>query len=187
MLRLSSLRNKRAGRPAAVLGGGPSLLVDLQAVRGLYKHDSSLVLIAVNYHALVIGIKPHYMVYNDEPESDPAGEMPRYIHTFKGIKVSLDASSDVKMDVDYWEGMYSSNLATWFAQWLGCVPIYLCGMDCYQGERVYCHDYEHDAPSFHYPLDDHLRIWQEEGVHKIRVEAVRAVSGPLQRIFGGIA
>lgn len=187
MLSLSSLQNTKQDRPAAVLGGGPSLPEDLKTIQAFTKNAKTTVLIAVNYHAHVIGINADFMVYNDDPETDPAGMMARAIEEFEGIKVSLDtATSDVYMDADYWEGMYSSNLATWFADWLGCAPIYLCGMDCYQGNRVYCHDYVHDTPVFHYKLDDHLRIWQEEGIHKLRIEVIQAVSGPLQRIFGGV-
>jgi hypothetical protein len=58
-------------------------------------------------------------------------------------------------------------------------------MDCYQGERVYFHDYSHDVPAFHYPLEHHLRPWEEEGRHMLpHVERLRVMSGPLTRIFG---
>lgn len=175
MIKLSSLRDKLAGRGAAVLGGGPSLPGDLARL------PKGSILIAVNYHALY-HCKPEYMVYNDHPESDPL--LLQAVKDFAGIRISPDPSSDVEFDVDVWTGFYSSNTAAWFALWLGCDPVVLCGMDCYTGERVYCHDYSHDSPAFHYPLDDHLRPWYEEGVHRLpHVERVRVMSGPLARIF----
>lgn len=170
------MRNKCAGRPAAILGGGPSLQQDVKRL------PRGSILIAVNYHAMMIGLRPEYMVYNDDPQSDPL--LWQAAKDFDGIRVSPDPSSDVVFDVDVWTGFYSSNTATWLALWMGCEPVILCGMDCYQGDRVYCHPSDRDVPVFHYPLEDHLRPWYEEGVHKLpHVERVRVMSGPLQRVF----
>ena len=175
-MKMSKLRDKYAGRPAAVLGGGPSLPDDFARL------PKNCLLIAVNYHAEAIGITPEYMVYNDRPEDDPV--LWEAAKNFGGIRVSPDPTSDVDFDMEVWTGSYSSNTATWFALWLGCDPVILCGMDCYQGDRVYPHEYRHDCPVFHYPLEDHLRPWQEEGVHKLpHVERVRVMSGPLGRVF----
>lgn len=176
------------GRRAVVMGGGPSLMEDLKILwnpgGGLlgFSPIQKDLQIAVNYHALVVGFRPQYMVYNDHPDSDPL--LLRAVMDFEGTCVSPDPSSEIEFDVAVWTGFYSSNTATWFALWLGCDPVVLCGMDCYQGERVYCHDYSHDSPAFHYPLDDHLRPWYEEGMHKLpHVERVQVMSGPLQMVF----
>jgi hypothetical protein len=175
--KLSQLREIHAGRPAAVLGGGPSLPGDLARV------PRGAVLIAVNYHALRL-CQAAYMVYNDDPQSD--SRLLAAVESTSATRVSPDRlTSDVDFDVDAWTGFYSSNTATWLALWMGCDPVVLCGMDCYQGERVYFHEYDHDAPCFHYPLEDHLRPWKEEGRHRLpNVERVRAMSGPLAGIFG---
>lgn len=179
MIKLSDLHNTQEGRPAAVLGGGPSLSGDMSHL------PANCILIAVNYHALEIGIRADYMVYNDHPDGGAnAKEMIKAIRDFDGLKVSPKPSSDVEFDVEVWTGFYSSNTATWFALWLGCDPVILCGMDCYQGESLYCHPSDADCPVFHYPLENHLRPWYEEGVHKLpHVERVRVMSGPLQRVF----
>ena len=89
----------------------------------------------------------------------------------------------LQFDVPVWTGFYSSNTAAWFAGWMGCDPIILCGMDCYQGEKKYFHPSDREAPSFHYPLDDHIRPWIEDGRKLIpHVERVRAMSGPLTSV-----
>lgn len=174
--KLSDYRDRYHGCPAAVLGGGPSLPGDMARL------PQGCVLIAVNYHAEQI-CKPDFMVYNDHPESDP--RLLAGVRQTQAVRVSPDPTSDILFDVPVWTGHYSSNTATWFALWLGCDPVILCGMDCYQGERVYFHAYEHDYPVFHYPLENHIRPWIEEGRNRLpHVERVRAMSGPLVQVFG---
>lgn len=175
---MSSLEDHYAGRPAAVLGGGPSLPSDMARL------PEGCILIAVNYHAFHL-CEPDFMVYNDQPESDPvlwdAVRKPG-----RAVRVSPDPTSDVAFDVPVWTGFYSSNTAAWFALWMGCEPVILCGHDLYQGSRVYFHEYHHDAPCFHYPLDHHIRPWKEDGRHMLpHVERLRAMSGPLIDVFGG--
>src|SRR3989304_1509576 len=141
-VRMSEYRDRYAGRPAAVLGGGPSLIEDMK------KLPAGCILIAVNYHAFLF-CQPDFMVYNDQPQSTP--ELLAAVNEAKAIRVSPEPSSDIDFDVEVWTGFYSSNTAAWFASWLGCDPVILCGMDCYQGDMVYCHPYQGDEPSWHYP------------------------------------
>jgi hypothetical protein len=101
------------------------------------------------------------------------------------IKVSPGATSDILFDVPAWTGFYSSNTAAWFALFMGCDPVILCGMDCYQGKEVYFHSTKRDCPAFHYPLEHHLRPWIEEGRNLLpHPERLRAMSGPLVNVFG---
>lgn len=175
-IQMSAYKDVFAGRPAAVLGGGPSLLDDMRRL------PPKCLLIAVNYHALLY-CKPDFMVYNDHPSSTP--ELLSAVQSTAAIRVSSDPTSEIVFDVDVWTGFYSSNTATWFALWIGCNPVILCGMDLWQGEVKYCHPYQHDEPNFHYPLDHHLRPWIEEGrVRLPHIERVRAMSGPLIEVFG---
>jgi hypothetical protein len=175
--RMSEMRDYCQGMPAAILGGGPSLPEDVKRL------PMGCILIAVNYHALFMeGCDPDFMVFNDQPESDP--RLVEAVQNFKNVRVSPYPGSDIEFDVPVWTGSYSSNTATWFALWMGCDPVILCGMDCYQGERVYFHEYSHDSPAFHYPLDDQLRPWKEDGKNLLpHVERVRVMSGPLTRVF----
>jgi hypothetical protein len=124
-----------------------------------------------------------FMVYNDQPENDP--EMLEAIRDPSVIKVSPEPTSDIDFDVKVWTGFYSSNTAAWFALWLGFDPVILCGMDLYQGDRVYFHPTDRDCPTFHYPLDHHLRPWIEDGRNLLpHPERLKAMSGPLVNVFG---
>lgn len=178
MIRMSDLQSKYEGKgiPAAVLGGGPSLPEDLARL------PKKCLLISVNYHALRI-CRPSFMVYNDQPENDP--EMLQALEDRTVIKVSPEPSSDILFDVKVWTGFYSSNTAAWFALWIGCDPVILCGMDLYQGDQVYFHPTDRDVPCFHYPLDHHMRPWIEDGRNLLpHPERLRVMSGPLVNIFG---
>lgn len=179
MKKMSQFQNKYAGRPAAVLGGGPSLPGDVA------KLPKNCILIAVNYHALYL-LPCDYMVYNDKPDTDPL--LDQAVAEHRITLVSPEPTSDVIFDIPVWTGFYSSNTAAWFAGWMGCDPIVLCGMDCYQGDKKYFHPSDKDCPVFHYPLDHHLQPWVEDGRNMIpHAERVRAMSGPLINVFGAYA
>jgi len=172
---MSEYKDKYKGRPAAVLGGGPSLPGDMKRL------PKNCILIAVNYHASYL-CKPEFMVYNDHPEIDP--ELMDAVCGFDGVRVSPEPTSDIKFDVPVWTGFYSSQTAAWFALWMGCDPVILCGMDCYQGDRAYFHDYV-DQESFHYPLEHHITSWVEDARNMLPGwERVKVMSGPLIDIFG---
>ena len=177
-LKMSALKDRYAGRPAAVLGGGPSLPADMARL------PKGCLLIAVNHHAFQL-CRPHFMVYNDQPGVDVTSQgLREEVIAHRAVLVSPEPTSDIEFDVDVWTGFYSSNTATWFALWLGCDPVLLCGMDLYQGEQKYFHEYNHDVPCFHYSLEHHLRPWQEEGRFRLPpVGRVRAMSGPLGNVF----
>jgi len=176
MEKMSQYRNRFEGKPAAVLGGGPSLPGDLRRL------PADCLLIAVNYHAFLF-CQPQFMVYNDQPESDP--RLMEAVQRKAAILVSPEPTSDIAFDVPVWTGFYSSNTAAWFALWMGCDPVILCGMDCYQGEIKYCHPTDRDDPAWHYPLADHLRPWIEDGRNELpHPERLCAMSGPLGTVFG---
>lgn len=174
---MSGMKGLHLYRKAAILGGGPSLPADME------KLPAGCLLIAVNYHALQI-CQPDYMVYNDDPQRD--AKLLEAVKTTTAVKVSPQPSSDVNFDMPVWTGFYSSNTAAWFGLWLGCNPVILCGMDCYQGEQKYFYPVEEDKPLFHYPLEHHLRPWIEEA-HNLcpNPQRLRAMSGPLVQVFGG--
>ena len=172
---MTDFQDWQRGRPAAVLGGGPSLPEDLKRV------PKDALLIAVNYHALKLVDAP-FMVYNDEPTTDP--RLLAAVESFKGMRVSPNPTSDIEFNVPVWTGFFSSNTAAWFALWMGCDPVILCGMDCYQGERAYFHDYK-DQPNFHYPLEHHITSWVEDAKNMLPGwERVKVMSGPLINVFG---
>lgn len=177
-MKLSALHNLYPSIPAAVLGGGPSLREDIKQI------PRNSILIAVNYHAHEIGLHPHFMVYLDDPRTRP--QMMHAIQTCDVIKVCPETEpfGDVEMDTTYWRGNNSATTAAWLGLHLGCNPVYLCGMDLYQGAVKYCHDNwtPDQVPTL--GTDDLMRPWVEECRHCVpHPERLIAVSGPLQRLF----
>lgn len=164
-------------KPAAVLGGGPSLVEDLKRL------PDGCTLISVNDHALH-HCKPDYLVLMDDVEKHP--NLKAALETFEGCIVSPFDNSHVTLPKgDWWDGGFTSTLATWFALWCDYEPVILCGMDCYQGEVKYCHPrpgFYH--PVFDFPLENHLRAWRFAFKRCPHPERIRAMSGPLVEVFG---
>src|SRR3989304_2109980 len=117
---MSSLCDSFTGRPAAVLGGGPSLPADMQ------KLPPDCLLIPVNYPAFHI-CEPKYIVYNDHPQHDP--RLAEFVFEPKAIRVSPEPTSGGIFDVGVWAGFYSANTAAWLALGMGRGPDILPGMD----------------------------------------------------------
>lgn len=200
MIKLADLKDTHKDHPALILGGGPSLLPDLDSLRGtLISHDYPLdypalrlsdgpVLIAVNEHPFFVGItEPDYLVFMDDPLHNPL--LYQVVKDFQGVKVTHDLRyTDVHMGgVDYWNGPGSGIVACWLGLWLGCDPVVLCGFDLYQGKEKYCHrdGLYAERPVFNIPLDEHLKRWKA-GFRRCpeMIVRVRAVSGPLVDVFG---
>ncbi len=174
---MSELMNKYQGYPAAVLGGGPSLPADMKHL------PKDCLLISVNHHAFLL-CEPDFIVYNDQPSTDP--DMECVVKSCEAIRVSPDPTSDVEFDVPVWTGFTSSNTGAWLALWMGCNPVILCGMDLYQGEKKYFHPCpKKDVPAFNLNLADHLRPWIEEARGSCpNIDRLKAMSGPLVDVFG---
>jgi hypothetical protein len=173
---LSSLHDRYPHQPAAVLGGAASLRDDLKQL------PRNCILIAVNYHAHEIGLKPHFMVYLDDPRDRPP--MLRILKDEHVVKVSPEYGSDVEMDVPYWRGNNSATTAAWLGLYMGCKPVYLCGMDLYTNEVKYCHDNftPDQVPTMN--TADLMRPWLEECRASVpHPERLVAVSGPLTQLF----
>ncbi len=163
---------------AAVLGGGPSLPADL------FRLPKDCVLISVNDHALNF-CKPEYLVHLDSDlENAPA--LKAALEIFDGTIVSPFENSGVVLPKgEWWDGGFSSTMATWFALWSGFDPVILCGMDLYQGTEKYCHPREgFYHPVFDYPVENHLKAWRLAFDHCPHPERIRAMSGPLVDVFG---
>lgn len=181
MIPLSTLRNLHTNHPAAILGGGPSDRADFAAL------PQNSILFAVNDHALHY-CHPDYLVYMDIPNPQILPELARAVDDYHGIKIAPHALSDVDLNsegIAYWDGGFTSTLATWLALFMGCDPVLLCGMDCYQGEVKYSHprpDFYH--PVFDFPLENHLGAWRLALQHCPNPERIRAMSGPLTQVFG---
>jgi uncharacterized Rossmann fold enzyme len=183
-MNITSMQNIYTGRPAAILGGGPSLPADIKKI------PSSAATFGCNDHALHIGILPWYMVVNDDPACKPHLLKAMMIYKKNGKVISPNIQhTDIDLSgVDYWHDL-TSMTACWIAEYMGCAPIYLCGMDLYQGAAKYCHDKDDGIAKAIYDrtLEQHLAHWRKAFTHLQHPEQLIAVSGPLVELFAGKA
>jgi len=177
---IKELKNKHAGKPIAVLGGGPNLSDDLAQI----PRDS--ILLGVNAHASKL-VSVDYFLFSDSPDSTNwTADLEQGVRVHEGRRISIvPGFSDWEMDVDYFHGGMTGTFATWAASYMGGNPILLCGMDCWQSKKVYFHS---DADETHicqtYPLENSLNAWRPVLEQCENGANVRAVSGPLVDIFG---
>jgi hypothetical protein len=183
MIPIATLRDKYQGRAGAVMGGGPSLPKDILQIMGSVGRGEMEypILIAVGHHGLEY-VKADFTVFLDDVQNEPAKW--ELMRTRGGMKVSRQGGDISDVDLygsDWWPGRFSAHLATWLACWLGCDPVLLCGMDCYQNAPP-----PEDAKNNAYkePLEAHLKIWREAFKRCPHPERIKAVSGPLAGIFG---
>ena len=64
MISVLNLKDSHTGQPAAILGGGPSLPLDLKRI------PAGALLFSVNNHALQL-TRADYLVFRDSPEKFP--------------------------------------------------------------------------------------------------------------------
>lgn len=176
--RLLHLQNRHLNQAAAILGGGPSLVTDIQTL------PEGCLLFAVNDHAFHIGIEPDYMVFMDDPSLKP--ELMRTVCEFQGKRVTETLQyTDIDLRGVIRPDARSGIFATWLALYLGCAPIWLCGMDLYTGEKKYCHDKDDfmgHKKIFDEPLEQHLKDWRRLLQYRGH-QNIHACSGPLQKVF----
>jgi hypothetical protein len=189
MINIQELKNTRSGRPATVLGGGPSLKADLAripltTVCTVTAARLDPVMIGVNHHWERHVWKVHFTVFMDDPARDKT-LLELVKSKYAGVLVSpLSQWSEVDLTIggEFWTGRFSGHLATWLACWMGCDPVLLCGMDCYQGEMSPDADPRDNA--YKSPLEEHLAGWREALKKCPNPERIKAMSGPLVEIFG---
>jgi hypothetical protein len=181
MLTLEFLHNIHPGRPAAVLGAGPSLPEDVRHI------PLNSILISVNEHALKLFPDAHYLAFLDDPTAMP--HFRELTAEYHGTRVCHHIEwSDVDFESTPWWNLchFSGEFATWLACWMGCAPVLLCGMDCYQGSEKYFYNWDVDPrdKAFTRPLDYHLNDWRNAFTNCQHPENIKAVSGPLTALFG---
>lgn len=166
MIELSSIRGRHAGQCIAVLGGGPSLLRDLQAV------PQEAVLIGVNQHAMLLNLD--YVVFQDreiypvvsEADAPLCTHHRDLAHVYTGIVPDFGLSGAT---------------ALWIADYFEAAQIILCGCDSYQGARRYWHSKPGDTR----PSDGYsgLEVWERVKSCLQHPERVLVPSGPIREVF----
>lgn len=149
---------KHKGQRICVMGGGPSLVSDMEQV----KAD---VVISVNGHGAGIR-KPDYVVAMDTQHTAKGVDMRKYIRMFTDAPI-IGPWGTCEYQVLKWplqpKFMLSGVVATWVASMMGAHPVILAGFDCYGG----------DAKT----IEQH-RLYMEYVTSEVRV-----CSGPLLDLY----
>jgi len=162
----ASLALRYVGRPAVVMGGGVSLTSQL----GQCPPDA--LYLSANQHGAMVH-NADYIVALDDIED----QLRRFGVPIIGRRYWCDYR------IQDWENVGDSGVtAAWLAAVMGCHPIILTGMDCYQG-GTYHHDPAAFSSGLAKPFGEHLAKWQAlKGL--LTHAVVRSCGGPTAEIFG---
>ena len=174
MSEIRPLRKRHEGEPAAILGGGLSLPQQLRVV------PTGAILLSVNRHGALL-TDCDYIVATDRPEAEACRQLFPDVPLISPF-VDLGGYWYVR-NSDVIDNGFSSPVAMWLARFMGCAPVILCGMDCYQG-GTYWHHKEAESSGNHQPLQNQLIAWRAAHRRTPGVEHVKAAGGPLVEVFG---
>lgn len=166
-----ALYRRFEGRPAIVVGGGPSAPVQFE--RASKALPDALVLSA-NGHAAKLGVAPAYVVCKDHLHTETRQPMEPALRALGAPVVARHYWADLR--VTSWPIQGNSGMmALGFAVMLGCRPVVPVGFDCYQGGT-----YFHDAASRNVSGGLSPAIW-----HMRYVRLARRLEGAPVRVFEG--
>jgi hypothetical protein len=172
---IEQLKDIHRGRTFAVIGGGCSLPEDLD------KLPPDVILIGVNQHANLL--KPEYITFTDPPVA--------LLLTKMKDTVLISPRKTGVIDGVVWATIlkdfgFSGADGVQLAEYMGSARTILCGIDCYTGPRRYWYDLQ-PSPRSKYEFTEQQRdMWMRIKAHLKRPEVVRAASGPLIEVFGGV-
>jgi len=174
---MQSVRDQKdrfKGRPAVILGAGPSLPGQVKLI------PENAVKIAINHRPSLL-VDCDYIVFYDFNTLS-------HLEDCKTKKISpFSGHSEFWIDSDVWFNGWSGSAAVWFACYTGCDPVILMGMDCYQGEREYFTDEGPMPPQSSgrmVPLDMQLKVWADAFERCPNPGVIKAAGGPLVELFG---
>lgn len=150
------------GRPAVVIGGGPSAPEDLAR---LGREERGAIYVSANDHGYRLRACEFACCVDEIEERMRAAP---------AIIVSQKAWADVR-PLDFPRNN-SGRLAAWLSRLLGCAPIYLAGMDCYGG-ATYFHAPDAESCGKLQPVRQHVAEWAT--FFSNWPADYRAISGPL--------
>jgi hypothetical protein len=172
-------------KPIAVLGGGPSLPEDLKKI------PKDCILISANHHAFKL-VVPDFICFLDPPDHAAIAADVEYKRitynpgTTKRISYANLTLTDyycineAKFHTSSDTGIFS----TWVASYIGKNDIYLCGFGLRNSKEA---QYFHEMPAGMYwggPSQEvKSKRWEDLRDDMERPERVKAVSGPLQKVF----
>lgn len=150
---VSDLYNLFPGRPAIVVGGGPSAPDQTAQLAPIHR---GMVVISANAHAAKLGLRPDFIVCKDHRHTETKELMEHTLRN-EGRGAPIVARhywADYRLP--RWPIQGNSGLmALGFAALLGCEPIFPVGFDCYQGATYF---HEHNAKNVSHGLRD--SVWR---------------------------
>ena len=162
---LHDLSGAHKGRPAVVIGGGPSAPEQLKSC------PADALYISANQHGCFLR-RCDYVYCADAVEE-------RINLRESGVPIiSPRPSADYQISEQRFSG--SGAMAAYCAWLMGCAPILLVGMDCYQG-GTYFHDASAESVGKRIPLHRHLARWAP--LVALAGNNFRVFSGPLVGLF----
>lgn len=161
---ISDLVWKHKGQPAVIVGGAPSRLTDQQFC------PKNAVFLSANDHG-------YRQVMCDYGACCEDLEGPMRLHKVPVISRQIWADYRV-----FDKPIPNSAILAAFAAWvMGCAPIVITGVECYQG-KTYPDDPKLKTSGHNVPLKGHLLRWARLS-NMAPGSQIRAVSGPLLDIF----
>lgn len=162
---LCELALQYAGRPGVAMGGGESLPAQLA------RCPDNAVYVSANQHGALLRTVD-FIVSIDGNEADvrPCGV------PVIGRRVWCDYRIQ-----DWQDFHYCGPTVAWVLRALGCHPVILTGMDCYQG-GTYHHDPQARSTGRLVTLEEHTRHWRDLEPH-MRGIVVRSCGGPTAEVF----
>lgn len=161
---MRELVHKHVGEAAVIIGGAPSRLMDIKQC------PKEAVFISANDH----GCRQqtcHYICACED-----LGER---LFSWKIPVISGHPMSDYRVfDIPL---PNSAALGAWAAWIMGCTPIVVTGVECYQG-KTYVGDPHARTSGHSLVLEEHLHRWERLNYLCPGIQ-IRVISGPLARVF----
>lgn len=175
MIRLSEIADRHKGQSAVILCGGPSMPDDFKRAPDsccLFSVNTHGVrLAACEYAVFVDGWKVRRDVLEYDPDTTCICPTPDY--------------TDILIE-EPWQPGDSGMVAVWVAAHMGFGTIYIAGFEGYASGAYWWGD--DPFKKQRRKAEDNVRRWQvglEQNVLNCR-QRVRALSGPLVDVFGGV-
>lgn len=165
MIYFDKLIGAHEGRPAIIIGGGPSAPDQIERAR---ERLDDPVLISVNEHGSKLLGRCDYSVSLDN--------IAPKLREYETPKISPYNWADIKI-TGHWNAANSGRTACWVAWKLGCTPIVLVGMDLYQGGTYFWNKQAHSSGR-NTKFEGHLKEWQVVP-HRVPGEILTCMGGPL--------
>lgn len=171
-------------RPVVVCGGGPSLPDDLFDWK---IQQEPCLYISCNHHAFQI-IDPDYMVFLDKVYGNKNKNFIKVYESATCPRISvneLDHTDYYTVLRKPWHPGDTGCFGLWVACYITSGPVYLCGMDLRDGDKMHFYDSGalYKTPEYKKMLPARVLKWAvaHKACHK--PERIRAISGPLKEIF----